>query len=470
MNDKFSEEQWQNLLKELFHRFPSFQQSGASAYKPGIENVVFFDQMAGHPHRQFKTIHVAGTNGKGSVSNMIASVLAAAGMRVGLYTSPHLLDFRERMRIREAGGIRYISKQEVADFVGQWKPTFEHLNLSFFEITTMMAFRWFADQKIDIAVIETGLGGRLDTTNIISPELSVITNIGLDHCDLLGETLSEIAFEKAGIIKPCIPVVVGESHPETDLVFERKTLYSNLSEVEFMGDRNRIMSLLTFADKTEPQLWDKRESILAQMDLQGSYQEKNLRTALAAVTVLRQRGLLTPSLTDAQVTDALVHTASRMDFHGRWEKISDDPYVLCDIGHNAHGLKYNFAQLQQLIDSGAFTSLTLVYGSVNDKAIQPVLEIFPKSAEVIFTQADNHRAMEAVALDTLYKEVLSTRANDNVPAATIIGVCPQVPEAVAQALHHAAEKGGERPLIYIGGSTYIVSEALPCFGKKFGLE
>ena len=220
MAEHFSEETYSQMLNALFQRFPSFQKVGSGAYKPGIGNMEFIDQLLGHPHRNYKVIHVAGTNGKGSVSNMLTSSLASLGFKVGLYTSPHILDFRERMRVVEgsasAGEVsfRLIAKEEVWDFVNAYKDTFDHLDMSFFEITTIMALDWFACQEVDYVVLETGLGGRLDSTNIVKPVLSVITNIGLDHCDLLGDTLPEIAFEKAGIIKPCVPVVVGERHPD----------------------------------------------------------------------------------------------------------------------------------------------------------------------------------------------------------------------------------------------------------------
>ena len=240
MNEIFSEERYEEIIQKLFVRFPSFQKTGAGAYKPGIANMEFADQLMGHPHRKYKVVHVAGTNGKGSVSNMLASCLAASGLKVGLYTSPHILDFRERIRIVTDESYMLIPKADVWSFVGQWQDTFDHLDMSFFEITTLLALNWFADSEVDIVVLETGLGGRLDSTNIVSPVLSVITNIGLDHCDMLGGTLPEIAFEKAGIIKPKVPVVVGESHPETDAVFERKVLYTNLPEPDFMGNRNAI--------------------------------------------------------------------------------------------------------------------------------------------------------------------------------------------------------------------------------------
>ena len=311
MNDFFSEERYNAMIEALFCRFPSFQKVGAGAYKPGIANMEFADQLMGHPHRKYRIIHVAGTNGKGSVSNMLASVLSSCGLRVGLYTSPHILDFRERMRVVEPydGGrkrlacvqeseassgaaFRLIPKQDVWDFIMKWKDTFDHLDMSFFEITTLMALDWFAGQEVDLVVLETGLGGRLDSTNIVTPVLSVITNIGLDHCDMLGETLPEIAFEKAGIIKPKVPVVVGESNPETDPVFERKVLYTNLPEPSFMGSRSAIMDLLVFADKVEPAMWHTHDTLLAQMDLRGDYQKKNLRTVLAALDVLKNLHLI----------------------------------------------------------------------------------------------------------------------------------------------------------------------------------
>ena len=250
MESSFSESAYQELIQSLFCRFPSFQKAGASAYKPGIANMEFADQLMGHPHRNYRIIHVAGTNGKGSVSNMLASVLSSSGMKVGLYTSPHILDFRERMRVVCDDSVSLIPEEDVWEFVQKWKDTFDHLDLSFFEITTLMALDWFSKVNVDVVVLETGLGGRLDSTNIVTPVLSVITNIGLDHCDMLGDTLPEIAFEKAGIIKPKVPVVVGESHPETDAVFERKVLYTNLPETGFMGNRNAIMSLLTLDRKS----------------------------------------------------------------------------------------------------------------------------------------------------------------------------------------------------------------------------
>ena len=454
MEIEFSEEKYENMLAKLFVRFPSFQKDGASAYKPGIANMEFIDQLMGHPHRNYRIIHVAGTNGKGSVSNMLTSSLASQGLKVGLYTSPHITDFRERMRVVSQDGMCWVSKQYVWDFVNRWQDTFDHLDLSFFEITTIMALQWFADEKVDIVVLETGLGGRLDSTNIVTPELCVITNIGLDHCDMLGETLGEIAFEKAGIIKPRVPVVIGESHPEIDAVFERKVLYTNLPEPYFMGNRNAIMSLLSFADKTEPKLWSEHEQILSGMDLQGEYQRKNLRTVLAALDVL---GISAGE----GIADAIVNTAKRTGFRGRWEKLSENPLTICDIGHNEHGLRHNFTQLARMKDRGA--ELIIVYGSVADKDVDSVMHLMPEGATYIFTQAQSKRALAAEKVSQKYHDFCAANGRD----AGQVFVKDTVESAVALAQETAAEmiaKNPEaQPVIYIGGSTYVVSEAVVLF-------
>lgn len=469
--NSFSENEYEKMIGELFVRFPSFQKAGRTAYKPGIANMEFFDQMNGHPHRRYATVHVAGTNGKGSVCSMLASVLAASGLKVGLYTSPHILDFRERMRILDgtaaAGSgqgtvpvVTYISKEEVWNFITRWKETFEHLDMSFFEITTSMAFDWFAASEVDAAVIETGLGGRLDSTVIISPVLSVITNIGLDHCDLLGDTLGEIAFEKAGIIKPGIPAVVGESDPETDPVFERKVLYSNLALPQYMGDRSRIMSLLTFADKTSPRGWERHGEILSRMDLKGEYQVKNLRTVLASVQVLASS---LPTLASApweRIEDAIEHAAQYSEFHGRWETVSEDPWIICDIGHNAHGLKYNFHQLSQMLSEGRCSRLIIVYGTVADKDYSAVFPLMPESAAYIFTNASGRRACPAGTVMEKYEAFCRETGRDNGRIFEADTVEEAVKKAVALAREAADDSMGAKPLIYVGGSTYVVSEAV----------
>lgn len=464
MSKIFSEEAYNDMIGKLFVRFPSFQKTGASAYKPGIGNMEFFDQLAGHPHRKYKIIHVAGTNGKGSVSNMIASVLSGRGMKVGLYTSPHIIDFRERMRVVDDKGFSLVPKEFVWDFVTRWQDTFDHLDMSFFEITTSMALSWFASEEVDAVVLETGLGGRLDSTNIVTPVLSVITNIGHDHCDMLGETLPEIAFEKAGIIKPRVPVVLGESHPEIDSVFERKVLYTNLSEPCFMGDRNAIMALLTFADRTDPVLWDKSKEILQQMDLQGEYQMKNLRTVLAALDVFDAVTGRIDDPSDDMTAECLINTASRTGFRGRWEKLSDNPYVICDIGHNEHGLKYNFSQLERMKVEGVCSDLIVVYGSVADKDVDAALRLLPQAAVLIFTQANGKRALPAENIRDRYLAFCADAGRPSGQVGCFINVEDAVREACFVAASMQEADPQSRPLIYIGGSTYVVSEAVAFLG------
>ena len=465
MNNIFSEEAYEAMLAQLFVRFPSFQKDGAGAYKPGIGNMEFFDQLAGHPHRGYKVIHVAGTNGKGSVSNMLASALSSCGYKVGLYTSPHIIDFRERMRVISDSGdcqddssYRLVSKEYIWNFVNVWKETFDHLDMSFFEITTAMAMSWFADENVDIVVLETGLGGRLDSTNIVSPVLSVITNIGLDHCDMLGETLPEIAFEKAGIIKPGVPVVVGESHPDTDQVFERKVLYTNLSEPKFMGDRNVIMGLLKFADKVEPTLWGGHEAMLSEMDLKGEYQRRNLRTVMAVLDVVRERNIA--EISDADVVGAIIRTAARTGFGGRWEALSEDPLVICDIGHNEHGLKYNFSQLDAMKASGRCTHLIMVYGSVADKDVDAVIRLMPEDASYVFTQAVGKRALPADVIMGRYLDFCREAGRQTGPVCSFASVADAVRKALDLAADIRTADPAAVPVIYIGGSTYVVSEAV----------
>lgn len=457
MDNFFTEEAYESMIGELFCRFPSFQKVGAGAYKPGIANMEFADQMMGHPHRKYRIIHVAGTNGKGSVSNMLASVLSASGVKTGLYTSPHILDFRERMRVVKDGSYELVSREYVWNFIHRWKDTFDHLDMSFFEITTLMALNWFADQEVDVVVLETGLGGRLDSTNIVDPVLSVITNIGLDHCDMLGGTLPEIAFEKAGIIKPKVPVVIGESHPETDSVFERKVLYTNLSEPVFMGNRNMIMSLLTFADKVVPSMWDEHEDLLSAMDLKGEYQRKNLRTVMAALDVYR--GIAAQDLPDrAYAREAISHTAARTGFGGRWQKVSDEPVTICDIGHNEHGLRYNFAQLERMKAEGECTELIIVYGSVADKDVDSVIHLMPEDAVYVFTQAQGKRALAAESICDRYDAFC--KKNGRSPKGIYCSGTVVDAVSLAYRLAETVKEAGGRPLVYVGGSTYVVSEAV----------
>ena len=443
MKHTFDPESYHQILNAIFKRFPSVQTASfKDAYKPGLAGMEHFDAELGHPHTKFKTVHVAGTNGKGSVCNMLASALMECGYKVGLYTSPHLIDFRERMRVNG----KMIPAEAVYDFFMDWKDRFDELDLSFFEITTGLAFHWFAEEKVDVAIIETGLGGRLDSTNIITPELSVITSIGLDHCGMLGNTLAEIAGEKAGIIKTGVPVVIGEVVDETRPVFVQKA--------------EETHSPLHFSTEREPRLWNRKDEMI-DPDQVGSFQEINLRTVLTALEVLSEKGwaLYSPEEKEkaggksSQIIAGIRQTRFQTGFHGRWEFLCDDPHVLCDIGHNAHGLKHNFEQLDQMMARGQFTSLTFVFGMMADKDLDAILPMMPEKADYVFTQADTARALDC--------KVLAGRFIAAHPQHGRIFDIPSVKEAVEKALDLTATD--RIPLIYIGGSNFVVSEAFPLF-------
>lgn len=444
MTVQFSQELYEKEIKELFQRFPSVQNVPfTDAYKPGLERMLKFDEILGFPDRNFMSIHVAGTNGKGSVSNMLASCLSAHGLNTGLFTSPHIEDFRERIRRSDGSGTAVmISKEYVLDFILRYKSDFQRLSLSFFEITTGMAFKWFSDQGCKWAVVEVGLGGRLDSTNIITPVLSIITSIGLDHCDLLGDTLAKIAGEKAGIIKKGVPVVIGEDKPETRPVFENKASETN--------------SRIVFAEDIEPSLWKDAGKVEADMDLHGEYQRKNLRTSMAALDLL--------GLADDISEDALEHTAARMDFHGRWEKLQDKPLVICDIGHNAHALRNNFAQLEEMMGSEKYSSLTIIYAVMADKDFGSIMPLMPRDATYYFVTPKTRRALPAEEIKRRYSAFLASER---------VGMPGQdgnddnlfVFDSVKDAVETALSRSDGRGLIYIGGSTFAVSEALPVFGR-----
>ena len=413
---------YEDLVKEIFNRFPSVQKDGflKGAYKPGLEAMREFNAALGDPAGKLKVIHVAGTNGKGSVANMIAAALTSAGFKTGLYTSPHLIDWRERSRIN---GVM-IPKDYAEAFLTQWKPYFTEHNLSFFEITTGLALKWFADENTDFAVLEVGLGGRLDSTNIVTPVVSVITSIGLDHCALLGNTLPEIAAEKAGIIKPGVPVIIGETHPETKTVFEAKAADMNAP--------------ITFADQSEPRLWDRRREILDAMDLRATVQEKNLRTVLCCLEeILRcaqndKRG----AQNDTLLIYGIEHTAALMHFHGRWERLQKEPEVIADIGHNAHALRSNFETLE-----ATGRPLIIVYGIMADKDLDAIIPLMPRSARYIFVTPSTPRAR---------------KAEDILERCGFGETAPSVKAGVERALKEA----GKDTIIYIGGSAFVVAEAL----------
>ena len=370
--------EYEELVQDIFRRFPSVQKEGfrPGAYKPGLEGMRDFNRALGNPAGRLRAVHIAGTNGKGSVAAMTASALTAAGYRTGLYTSPHLLDWRERSRIDGT----MIPRDYAHAFLERWKPYFERENLSFFEITTGLAFKWFADSGTDFAVIEAGLGGRLDSTNILTPAVSVVTSIGLDHCALLGNTREAIAREKAGIMKPGVPCIVGERDAETAPVFDAAA--ASLSPA----------APLVYADRHVPPLWDHAPEILAAMDLRADVQRKNLRTVLCALEALFPAGEVPEA-----VAGGIIHTARDMHFHGRWERLRTDPEVIADIGHNAHALQHNFAQLESMMASGVYDCLIIVYAVMADKDLGAILPLMPRMARYIFTAPKGKRPLPAEA-------------------------------------------------------------------------
>ncbi len=465
--ENFSRNNYQKKVESIFTRFPSVQKVPfKDAYKPGLENMLRFEAVLGDPHLRLRTVHVAGTNGKGSVANMLASVLASAGLKVGLYTSPHIVDFRERMRIvdgravkeeaapREQGVIvdgeaELVSEEYVYDFLCRYEGVMDELSLSFFEITTGLAFKWFADRKVDVAVIEVGLGGRLDSTNVITPDLSVVTSIALDHCALLGDTLEAIAGEKAGIFKKDVPALVGEYLPRTRPVFEATAA--------------GVGAPLFFAQDAEPSLWYRADGILRNMDLRGKYQRKNLRTVLAAVDILKGFPEYSALADPDTVVDAIVRTASRMGFHGRWERLSLQPSIIADIGHNPAALQENFAQLESMVAQGECSSLIIVYAIMADKDLDGIMPLIPADATCIFTNPQIHRALPEKELTARYRAYLASVGR----SAGRVYDAPDVRQALTMAISLAREtsrkpesQGFSFPLIYIGGSTYLVSEAV----------
>ena len=474
MNDaSFSEEAYAALLQEIFSRFPSVQRAGftVNAYKPGLEGMLGFEEALGHPSRAFRSIHVAGTNGKGSVANMLASALASCGVKTGLYTSPHIMDFRERMLIAgpekdtppvaeknadAPSGVPFsslIPKEYVFKFLSEWKPYFLEHCLSFFEITTGLAFKWFADSGVEVAVIEVGLGGRLDSTNVLEkPSLSIVTTIGLDHCTLLGHTLPEVAAEKAGIFKAGVPALVGESQEETAPVFKEKA-WMNCP--------------LTFADHVRPSLWYRHAEILRKMDLRAPVQEKNLRTVLAAVDILKEVPSFQALNKTEQLLEGIENTARNMHFHGRWERLSEQPYVLADIGHNAQALQHNFAQLEAMVQSGKFSSLIIVYGIMADKDLDAILPLMPRNATYIFTTPDTPRALpagEILRRFTEYRGGASTRAFFSSSVRQAVQMAIQLSQNLGGPASRSASAENLAPaIIYIGGSTFVVAEAVPLF-------
>lgn len=419
---------YQEATEYLFNSTPLFQNVGKDAYKEGLENTLLLDKHFNHPHQQYQTIHIAGTNGKGSCSHTLAAILQEAGYKVGLYTSPHLVDFRERIRVNGA----CIPEERVVRFVEEERAFFEPLHPSFFEITTALAFLYFAEQKVDIAVIEVGLGGRLDCTNIISPLLSVITNISFDHVQFLGNTLDKIASEKAGIIKPNTPVIIGETTPETRPVFAEKALQCQ-APIRFAEEEHELQTISEANDGTREYKTLHFGTINGVLN--GDCQIKNTQTILAAVSELQK----TLHISEQNIRDGFRNVCQTTGLRGRWQKLADSPKTYCDTGHNVGGISYIVKQLERIPCS----QKRIVIGMVNDKDIAHVLEMLPKDAIYYFTQAKVKRALPAEALLAQAKEK---------------GLDGKAFPSVIEAYTAARNEASSDDLIFIGGSTFIVAD------------
>lgn len=424
---------YQQTIDYLFSRLPMFSRIGAAAYKPSLDNTIRLCKSLGNPHQKFKSVHIAGTNGKGSVSHMLAAIFQTAGYKTGLYTSPHLKDFRERIRVNG----EMVSEQFVIDFTEKINPSIDEIEPSFFEITVAMAFDYFAQQKCDIAIIETGLGGRLDSTNIITPELSIITNIGWDHMNLLGDSLEKIAGEKAGIIKQGIPVVVGEVLKETAPVFgniavEKKAPLTIASQkrqaTEWQWEKHELIVEVAEEHKTDHKVYH--------LDLPGLYQTKNLLTVLEACSQLQQKGW---NVDDAVIKKALRQVKKLTGLHGRWELIHEHPTIVLDVGHNEDGIK----QIVKQIELTDHYELHIILGVVKDKEIDKVLQLLPKTAYYYFTQAQIPRALSA--------DILLQKANTH-------DLKGKSYADVNLALKEAKSKANTYDLIIVCGSVFMVAE------------
>ncbi|MES2775018.1 MAG: folylpolyglutamate synthase/dihydrofolate synthase family protein [Bacteroidota bacterium] len=418
----------------LYSQLPMFTRIGAAAYKKDLHNTIALCQAFDNPEKKFKSIHIAGTNGKGSTSHMLAAIFQTAGYKTGLYTSPHLKDFRERIKIDG----QWIEEQFVIDFVNRSKSLIAEIEPSFFELTVVMAFEYFAQQQVDIAIIETGLGGRLDSTNVILPELSIITNIGWDHMNLLGDTLEKIAREKAGIIKPNIPVIVGETLPETKPVFVATATEKDapvLFAEELFETRNCKLELHELACEF---LNANKETLLIRCDLPGIYQQKNIRTALTAIEALREKAF---DLNNETVVKALAQVKKLTGLHGRWELIHEKPFVVLDVGHNEDGVKQI---MRQLSETGTPpSSVKIVMGMVKDKEVDKVLRLFDSRFRFYFTNAHIPRALPAAELQA---------------KAGTFGLAGNSFENVNLALQQAMQEAAEDDLIVVCGSVFVVGE------------
>ncbi len=403
---------YQDTLNWMFSQLPMYQRQGKTAFKNDLSNTLKLAEYLNFPEKHFKSIHVAGTNGKGSTSHMLASILKEAGYKVGLYTSPHLKDFRERIKIDG----KPVSEQFVTNFIKTNKVFFEDNALSFFEMTVGMAFDYFSKQQVDIAVIEVGLGGRLDSTNIITPEVSVITNIGLDHTQFLGDTLEKIALEKAGIIKPKVPVVIGETQTET------KTIFKDVAQ--------KNASKITFADQEVSKVFKS--------DLKGSYQSKNIITVLQTIKQLQQKGYI---ISKKQIQEGLLHVVKNTGLMGRWQQIHSNPKVICDTAHNKDGLAYVMKQVSE----EDFETLHVVFGVVNDKDLASIIHLLPQNAIYYFCKPNIPRGLDA--------HILKNNMNE-------YGFKGETYSSVNEAYKGALSKASSNDFIFVGGSTFVVAEII----------
>lgn len=454
---------YQQTISYLYALQPPFHMVGSKAYKPGLKNTELLMERLGHPERKFLAIHVTGTNGKGSTSHLLAACLQSAGLKVGLYTSPHLVDFRERIRITRSTEepMQIIEEERVVSFVEANRAFLEEVKPSFFETTMALAFQYFAEQQIDVAVIEVGLGGRLDSTNILPAYtqaerpygvlLSVITNIGMDHTEFLGNTLSAIASEKAGIIKPGVPCVVGESHPETDSVFMDAARQNGI----LGSGLEREDCYLWFADRCMF-LARERQRTVGSCQLTGDYQQKNMQTvfvALRALMLMRDR-LPSCTLDHEAISKGFAQVVTLTGLRGRWEVLRTAPMIVCDTGHNSHGIRYVVSQLNRLYAEHrrlcANARLRIVFGMVDDKDVDVVIGMMPRDAMYYLTQAGTHRAIPAQRLLHLWKEQV-----EDVDAACFADV--------TEAVQAAVKDQQPNDIVFIGGSNYVVGEALRLF-------
>lgn len=422
---------YQETLNYLYNSTPVFEHVGAVAYKEGLQNTLALDKHFNHPHANFKTIHIAGTNGKGSCSHSLASILQEAGYKVGLYTSPHLVDFRERIRVNG----QCISKERVVKFVEDERKFFEPLHPSFFELTTALAFKYFDEQKVDIAIIEVGLGGRLDCTNIISPILSIITNISFDHTQFLGDTLAKIAAEKAGIIKKGVPVIIGEANEETRPVFQSKANEVN-SVIVFAEDNAIVTSSSPIVDGGRRYNLSNNSTLVG--ELSGDYQERNMNTILCACNILKQMNIIK---NDDVIAKGLTNICKNTGLLGRWQTIQNNPTVVCDTGHNVGGWNYLAPQIKRQ----QCNQLRIVFGMVDDKDINSVMFLLPKNAIYYWTQAESKRAIKAERVaEIAIKHDLRGEIFDNVEVAYT----------------KALQDSNKDDFVFVGGSSYIVADLL----------